>query len=201
MRQGNRGWANKLWIQTKLRAGGITETAVNAAGELMIFGHLCRGLLVRPLFRRARVANNVRLDGFQALDKVGHVDHQIALNREVSQRFDLHPFRVFTQEGLTGQFGHLVDHHAAGAAYRHTAGPAVAQVRRQVVFDVAKRIQQGGLLIVRHVIESAVRRAVYFRVVAHHFHFHRLHLSHLSSPSSRLLPLLHRTHVSPVPAW
>ncbi|MNP24310.1 hypothetical protein D3C76_1170620 [compost metagenome] len=201
MRQGNGGRADKLGIQAKLRAGGIAQTTVDAAGELVILGHLRRGLLVRPLIRRTRVANDVRLNGFQAFDKVGHVDHQIAFDWEISQGFDLHPFRVFTQEGFTGQLWHFVDHHPAGAANRHTAGPAVAQVRRQIVFDVAQRIQQGGLLIVRNFIESAVRRAVHFRVIAHHFNFQSLHFSHSPSPFSRLLPLLHRKRVSPVPAW
>lgn len=88
-----------------------------------------------------RVANNVRFDRFRAFDKVRHIDNQIALNREVRQRFHLHTVGVIAQEGFTRQFRDVVDHHAAGAADRHTAGPAVAQVWRQVIFDVAQRVQ------------------------------------------------------------
>ena len=40
-----------------------------------------------------------------------------------------------------------------------------------VVFDVAQRVQQRGLFIVRHVIERAVRCGVDLRIVAHHFDF------------------------------
>ena len=167
----------------------------------MVFRHLRGRLGVWPLIRRARVADDVRLNRFEAFDKVGHVDHQIALNREVAQRFNLDTFGVITQEGFTRQLWHLVDHHAAGAANCHAAGPAVAQVWGQVIFDIAERIQQGGLLVVRDFIESAVRRGVHFRIVAHHFNFQFLHLSHSPSPSYRRLLLLHRTRVSPVAAW
>ena len=108
----------------------------------MVFGHLRRRLRVRALIGRARVANNVRLNGFQAFDKVGHIDHQIALDWEVGQRLDFNTFGVFAQEGFTGQLWHLVHHHAAGTANRHAAGPAVAEVWREVVLDVAQSIKQ-----------------------------------------------------------
>lgn len=87
----------------------------------MILRHLRRGLDIRPLIWRARVANNVRFNRFQAFDKVRHIDNQIALNREVRQRFHLHTVGVIAQEGFTRQFRDVVDHHAAGAADRHTA--------------------------------------------------------------------------------
>ena len=103
----------------------------------MILRHLRRGLGVWPLIRRTRVADDVRLDRFQALDKVRHIDDQIAFDREVPQGFNLHTLGVITQEGFARQFWHVVNHHAARTADRHTAGPAVAQVRRQVIFDVA----------------------------------------------------------------
>ena len=108
----------------------------------MILRHLRRSLGVWTLIRCTRVTDNVRFDRFQAFDKVRHVDDQIALNREVAQRFNLHAVGVITQEGFACQFRYIVDHHAAGAADRHTAGPAVAQVRCQVILDVAQRIQQ-----------------------------------------------------------
>jgi hypothetical protein len=143
----------------------------------------------------------IGLNGLQAFDKVGHIDHQIALNREVGQRLNLNAFGVFAQEGFTGQLRHFVDHHAAGTADRHAAGPAIAEVRREVVFDITQRVQQRGLLIIRHFIERAVRCGVHFRVVAHHFNFQVFHLSHLPSPSSRLLPLLRHIRVSPAAEW
>ena len=108
----------------------------------MILRHLRRSLGVWTLIRCTRVTDDVRFDRFQAFDKVRHVDDQIALNREVAQRFNLHAVCVITQEGFARQFRYIVDHHAAGAADCHTAGPAVAQVRCQVILDVAQRIQQ-----------------------------------------------------------
>ena len=140
--QRDRRRADKFRVQAELWTGGIAQAAVDAAGELMVFRHLCRRLGIWPLIRRARITDDVRLNGFQAFDKVGHIDHQIALNREVAQRFNLHAVGVITQEGFARQFRYIVDHHAAGAADRHTAGPAVAQVRCQVILDVAQRIQQ-----------------------------------------------------------
>ena len=167
----------------------------------MVFRHLRRRLLVWSLIGRARVADDVRLNGFQTFNKVGHIDHQIAFNREVSQRFNLNAFGVFAQEGFTGQLWYFVHHHAAGTANRHAAGPAVAKIRREVIFDIAQRIQQRGLLVVGNFIESAVRCDIHFRVIAHHFDFHVFHLSHSSSPSSRLLPLPPRTRVLPAAEW
>ena len=167
----------------------------------MVFRHLGRGLLVWPLVRRAVIADDIRLNGFQAFDKVGHVHHQIALDREVGQCLHLDAFGVIAQEGFAGQLRHLVDHHAAGTADCHSAGPAVAQVWRQVVFDVAQRVQQRGLFIVRHVIECAVRCGVDLRIVAHHFDFQVFHLSHGWSPSSQPRPLLRHRHVLPAAAW
>ena len=167
----------------------------------MVFGHLGRRLLVWSLVRGAVIADDVRLNGLQTFDKVGHIHHQIALDREVGQRLNLDTFGVIPQEGFTGQLRHLIDHHAAGAADRHPAGPAVAQVGRQVVFNVAQRVQQRGLLIVRHVIERAVRCRVDLRVVTHHFDFQVFHLSHGWSPSSQPLPPQRHKHVSPAAAW
>ena len=54
VRQGNGGRADKLRVQAKLWTGGIAQAAVDAAGELMVFRHLRRRLVVWPLIRRAR---------------------------------------------------------------------------------------------------------------------------------------------------
>ena len=161
----------------------------------MVFRHLRWRLGIGSLIRSTRVANDVRLNRFQTFDKVRHIDHQIALDWEITQCFHLDAFGVIAQEGFTCQLRHFVDHHAAGAADCHAAGPAVAQVRCQVIFDIAERIQQGGLLVIRHFIESAVGGGIHFRIVAHHFNFQFLHLSHSLSPSSRRLLLLRRTRV------
>lgn len=131
MRQRDRRRADKLGIEAELRARGVAQAAVDAAGELVILGHLRRGLHVRAVFRFAIVADDVRLDRLRAFDEVGHVDHQIALDREVAQRFDLHAADVIAQEGFARQLRHAVDHHAAGAADRHAAGPAVGEIRRR----------------------------------------------------------------------
>ena len=42
------------------------------------------GQFERTLIRGAGVADDVRFDRFQTFDKVSHIDHQIAFNREVS---------------------------------------------------------------------------------------------------------------------
>jgi hypothetical protein len=77
---------------------------------------------------RGFLGDDVRLDAFEFLDEALHVDHQIALDREMRQRFDTHPRRVVVaQEGLARQARFAVDHHAAAAADRHPARPAEAQ--------------------------------------------------------------------------
>ena len=195
MRQRNCSRSNELRVQAELRTRGVTQTAVDATGELMIFRHLRRSLGVWTLIRSTRVTNDIRLDRFQTFDEVRHIDDQIAFNREVAQRFNLHTVGVITQEGFARQFRHVVDHHAARAANCHTAGPAIAQVWCQVIFDVAQRIQQRRGFIIRNFIESTVRRGIGFRVIAHHLNFQVFQLSHSPSPSYRLLPLRHRKHV------
>lgn len=46
--EGDRRRADKFRVQAELRAGGIAQPAVDAAGKLMVFRHLGRGLLVWP---------------------------------------------------------------------------------------------------------------------------------------------------------
>lgn len=74
----------------------------------MVFRHLRRSLFIWPLIRRAVISDDIRLNRFRAFDKVGHIDHQIALNREVGQRFDLQPFGIIAQEGLQASLGTLL---------------------------------------------------------------------------------------------
>jgi branched-chain amino acid transport system substrate-binding protein len=71
---------------------------------------------------------------------------------------------------------------------------------RQAIQDINAKggIKGDKLVAVEYDDACDPKQAV---AVAHHFNFQSLHLSHLPSPSSRLLPLLHHKHVLLVAAW
>ncbi|EXI74001.1 MAG: hypothetical protein AW07_02139 [Candidatus Accumulibacter sp. SK-11] len=129
MQQRRRRRSDEARIETKLRAGGIAQQAVDARAELLVGIELLGRLQILALRQRALfLRDDVGLDALEFLDEAFHVDHQITLDREVRQCFDAHPCRVvIAQEGLARQVRNAVDHHAATAADRHPARPAKAQ--------------------------------------------------------------------------
>ncbi len=142
----------KSGLRPILRTGGVAQQAVDAGAELLVGVELRRRLQILALGQRARfLRDDVGLDALQLLDEPADVDHQIALDRKMRQRFDAHPARVIVaQEGLARQVRYAVDHHAATAADGHPARPAEAQRAVEVVLDVLHALQHRHVVGERH---------------------------------------------------
>src|SRR5213593_592986 len=81
--------AEELRLEPIDRTCGVAEHAVDALGELMESLELRGRLAVLALGERLfRFADDPRFHALELVQKVTHVDHQVADNREVGERLD-----------------------------------------------------------------------------------------------------------------
>src|SRR5260370_725462 len=132
----------ELRFQPIHRARGVAQHAVNAHAELLVVGQLLGSLEIFPFGNRLwRLGNQPGLELLQLVHEVVEVDHQVANDRKVGQRFDADGGGIVLEKGGAGQLGLAVDHHAAAAAHAHAARPAIAERAVEVVLDVVESIE------------------------------------------------------------
>src|SRR5919106_7032475 len=112
------GGAQKLRLEPVHRASRIAKHAVDALGKLLVGFQFCRRLPVLALTDGfVLLADNPRFHAFQFVQKVTHIDDQVADNGKIDQRLDPDFLRVIVaQKGCACKLGDAVYHHTAAAA-------------------------------------------------------------------------------------
>src|SRR5271166_6036982 len=121
--------ADEVRVLAELRAGRIAQHAVDAVAEGLVRGELRGGLEIGPVLDRSwLLGDDVGIDALDLLNEIADRHHEVALDREVVQRFDGDSARrEMAQERVAGEPGLAVDHHPAASAHSHAAGPAERQ--------------------------------------------------------------------------
>ena len=174
MRQRGGGRAEKIGVQTHLRAGLITQHTVDTHGILLEFGQFGGCLAVFLIGQRARFfVDDVGFDRLELFDKRIGIHNQIFFDGKLIKRAhgDFAHGGVIAHKGGAGEFGFAVDHHAARAAHFHTARPAVGQLRFEIIFHQRECVQNRHVMRPFDIEHLRPRFFVDTRAVTHHFQF------------------------------
>ena len=134
-------------------AGGIADRAVdtfNASIRLNPRGTFRVDRCNRIVPRERAVMH--ALCGNPFVEKRVHIDRKILDNRQVAQRPDSDRIAVqhLRDMGAAGPARHAIDHHRAASAHAHAAGKPIAQRRIRVLLHPGDNIENGLIVIGRH---------------------------------------------------
>ena len=167
MRKGQRCRPDEAVNQPILRAGRITQQAVDTVRVLLVDGKLLGTLQVLAGFNRPLLSgNDIGLNARQLLDEVVDRHNQVPLDRKVVQRLDAYLFRVVADERVAGQDRLAVNNHATAATNSHVTGPAVTQCAVEVFLDVINGVEHDPVFLTGNLVGLEMRRGVRLRIVS-----------------------------------
>ncbi len=130
-----------IWIPPERRARSRAACAQNTLVQAIQL--LALGRWLQTFFlRRNRVIDQERLDRMILLEELGHVDDQIANDRQTRQWSQHDRFSQLVQIGGAGQSVLAIDIHCIGTTYTFAAWATQSKGIVHVGFDTLQCIQQ-----------------------------------------------------------
>ena len=175
--------ADEIVFEAIDRARRVAEHAIDALAKLLVILELIGRLEVFALGNGLFLfSNDPRLDRFEFVHEVGHVDDEIADDGEVDQRFHADFVGIIVaQHRRAGELGFAVDHHAATPAHAHPTRPSKRKRAVDVVFDVVERVEDDPVIAELDLVRLLGRRVLFFRTIAQHRDFYALEIAHKRS--------------------
>lgn len=175
--------ADEVVFKAVHRARRIAEHAVDALAKLLVILELIRRLAVFALGHGLFLfSNEPRLDRFEFVHEVGHVDDEIADDGEVDQGIHANFVGIIVaQHRRASELGFAIDHHAATPAHAHSARPSKRKRAVDVVFDVVERVENDPVVPKFNLVRLLGRRVLFLRTIAQHRDFYGLEIAHKRS--------------------